>query len=45
MGNSPRAAEGVQVVLAFMEVGIPLSKLDCTALRELLEKSQFLLTH
>ena len=34
-----------RVVLAFMETGIPLSKLDCPALRELLEESRFCLTH
>ena len=34
-----------RVVLAFMEAGIPLSKVDCPALRELLEESQFRLTH
>jgi hypothetical protein len=28
-----------QVVLAFMEAGIPPQKLDCSALRELLEES------
>ena len=33
-----------RVVLAFMEAGIPLSKLDCPTLRELLEESQFHLT-
>ena len=32
-------------MLAFMEAGILLSKLDCLALRELLEESQFRLTH
>lgn len=34
-----------RVVLAFMEAGIPLSKLDCPALRELLEESRFRLAH
>lgn len=34
-----------RVVLAFMEAGIPLSKLDCPALRELLEESHFNLAH
>ena len=34
-----------KVVFAFMEAGIPLSKLDCPALREILEDSQFRLTH
>ena len=34
-----------RVVLAFMEAGIPLSKLDCPSLRELLEESRFRLTH
>ena len=34
-----------RVVLAFMEAEIPLSKLDCPALRELLEESCFCLTH
>ena len=34
-----------KVVFAFMEAGIPLSKLDCPALRELLEDSRFRLTH
>ena len=34
-----------RVVYAFMEAGIPLSKLDCPALRELLEESHFHLAH
>ena len=34
-----------KVVLAFMAAGIPLSKLDCPALRELLEENKFRLTH
>ena len=34
-----------KVVLAFMAAGIPLSKLDCPALRELLEGNKFRLTH
>lgn len=34
-----------RVVLAFMEAWIPLSKLDCPALRELLEESCFHLAH
>ena len=34
-----------RVVLAFMEAGIPPAKLDCPALRELLEESRFRLAH
>ena len=34
-----------KVVLAFMAAGIALSKLDCPALRELLEENRFRLSH
>ena len=34
-----------RVVLAFMEAGIPLSKLDCPSLRDILEDSRFRLAH
>ena len=32
-------------MLAFMAAGIPLSKLDCPALREILEENRFRLSH